>query len=214
MTTIDPEAVRAQCGDGLIFEPVSHRYFRGDVEHIPVTTVVEGSLPENPMKHLWTERHRRLGSVIHQVTALHDEGRLVVDSIAPAVLGRYQAWLKFREQHPFIPIACELPCWSVDGTAGTTDRLCWYDDRLAVLDVKSWLDKTYTALQTAGYASMITERTGLVPVVRIGVGLHDDGTFDFARFDDYVEDSRAWKNAVALFAWKLRRGAVRLRRES
>lgn len=206
---ISAEEIRVRCSEGLVFEPVKHRYFVHGVEHVPVTTVVENSLPENPAKHLWTERHRRMGQVIHEVTRLYDEQRLVRESVAPQVEGRLSAWRSFRERHPYRPIACELPCWSIDGTAGTTDRLCWYDDVLAVLDVKSWLDKTYTALQTAGYANLIIERTGLVPLVRIGVGLHDDGTFDFARFDNFVDDNAAWKHAVGLFSWKLKRGIIR-----
>lgn len=206
MSAHDWPALGAACSEGLAFREDGHRYERHGSAFVSVTTVVKTVIPDKAgVRRFWTERARRRGSVAHACTALDDQGQLDEASIAPAVRGRVEAWRAFRRACPYFePHLIEQTLWSASGLAGTADRFGLWHGKVAVLDIKSVVDVPYARLQTAGYATMFTERTGLRCAVRLVVGLADDGSFDPHVWDsptDWTHDRAAWDGAVRVYGY-------------
>lgn len=207
------EALEASCSDGLAFDEATHTYTRDGHVLVPVTRIVRAAIPDvRNVRRFWTARHRRVGQVAHACTALDDRGLLDERTVAPAVQGRLAAWRGFRRRFPqFVPHLVEQRLWSAAGVAGTADRIGTWEGKLCVLDLKGMVDVPYTRLQTAGYAVMFAERTGLHVRVRIAVGLADDGTHDFHLWDEprqWIEDRAAWAHAVGMYSFWARHGLL------
>jgi len=108
------------------------------------------------------------GTLVHECTALFDQGMLDEDALDPALVGFLVAWKKYRADTGFTPAPdfIERICFDpVLGYCGTLDR--------DGLDIKAGVPTKWFLIQAAAYWHS--------PEVNKGpwqsVYLHDDGTY-------------------------------------
>lgn len=181
----------------------THVYTVNGVE-VPSVTQVLASVGIVDYSFLGADREVYLtrGRAIHVATHYDDEGDLDDTTLQPEHLPYLQAWRKFRFDSGFIPSRIEVPHYNpMWHYCGTPDRVGLMGDEACLVDLKSGTAPWWVAIQTAAYATFF-EQPGRFR--RIGVELHDDGTYrriDFA-CRDFLRDFRVFQAALVVYQAK------------
>lgn len=200
------------------FDPEAHEYRVDGVGVVPsVTTVLKyaGLLDFDgiPLRVLHAARER--GRRVHLAAQYLVEGALDWSTVDPADRPYVEAAARFIERGEFAVVSQERRVFhALHRYAGTVDLLGTFHGAWAVADYKTSAGNPADLcadLQLAAYAEALRAEVpiewwgfeGRHPIVRLGVGLHADGTFK-------VEQYRApsdWTSFLACLA------VVRLREQ-
>jgi hypothetical protein len=171
----------------LTFDEAAHAYH---IDGQPVPSVTQALDRAGLINKEWyTPESRARGKAVHLATQLEDEGRLDWLSLHPEVEPRVYAWNKFKSDTGFQIIHCErIVCSFIHNCAGGFDRLGVFPNRsgAALIDIKSGKVEDWAGKQTAGYAIMIHELTGIMPK-RYGLELKADATYRLRPFHEYSD---------------------------
>lgn len=199
----------------LTFDARNHTYsLRGLI--IPSVTQVMGDLGGYlgvDAEVLRTAQER--GTAVHKVTVLLDRGELGVDRagvgwkhLDPPLVPYLEAWLKFRYDTDFVPVAIEQQVHHPRHRyAGTLDRVGAIGDTMCVVEIKtSAALNPITALQLAAYREAYN---AVRPVTqgrargRYAVQLRKDGTYRLHEYKD-AADLSVFLALLQIHNWRLR----------
>jgi len=199
----------AEMHEGLQFDPLTHTYTM-DGEVLPsVTEIIRplqdyAAIPERVLEYA-----RQKGEAIHLAVQLHHEGDLDIGSLDPAIVPRFDAWLKFVEDKAPRICGFERPLYSrIYRYAGTPDLWCLMDGVLWLLDIKpNSLCKWYP-IQLAAYQQLLRE-TGLSKegqAKRATLQLKDDGTYKLTPYDRAQDaaDMGVFLSLLSILNWRKR----------
>ena len=164
----------------LLFDESTHTYTL-DGKRLPSVTEICAPLTAGRYDNALAAYAAARGSRIHELTALYDLDALP-DEIEAELVGYVKAWAAFCRDYRPVWERVEWPGWSIDGFAGTVDRIGLIDGERLAVDVKTAasLDraaKVSLCCQTAAYAVMASE-TGLrMDGDNLGVQLKKDGSY-------------------------------------
>lgn len=191
----------------VTFDPLSHRYFRGEKELLSVTTVLQLAGLDGtdgiPRAALEYAGHR--GEMAHLACQFLDEGDLDVDSLDSAIVPYVTAWQRFKdEQKPTIRSIETLVAG--DEFAGRVDRVLFAGDCFTVLDIKtSGKIRPSTRLQLAAYAYAWSGKKK--PVIgRLAVRLDKSGEYEVQSYpqEELESDYEVFQGALRVANWKRR----------
>lgn len=181
---------------------MSNRYFHNGRRVPSVTEILKNaSLIDT---RWYSEETAWRGSVVHECTRLDDLGDLDESSVPPEVQGYLDAWRRAKEDFGFTrfdEIEEERTCSEF---GGRPDRIV--DGR--VVDLKSGTLQPATAIQLAAYAYLADRMNWLE---RLGIELHDDGTYKPFVFSirEHRQDRALFFSALGIHNWKLLKGVYR-----
>jgi hypothetical protein len=144
---------------GLEFDPGPHvyRYMGQEVPSVTQILKVTGAIRGF---YRGTEARDR-GIAIHEATELMDTIGVPVDAFQMDIRPWLVAWQEFTASTGVEIVSIECPvCHLRAGYAGTADRLINYNNRLAVLDIKTGSKAAWHRLQAAAYAEAIESTSG------------------------------------------------------
>lgn len=182
----------------FIFDEEKHQFIvNGDQVWPSVTqTLVDGGFIDRTW---FTEYACNRGTLIHRIIQWHLEGCLDIDTIDPALLPYYAAWLKFEQDTGYQAIEIEKPrineIWKF---GGIPDNIGVLNGHSIILDIKSGALMPATQLQLAGYRSLIGNPT---VSKRFALQLTNAGKFKLTEFKDR-DDHNIFHAALACFWWK------------
>lgn len=173
------------------FDPVEHRYWDQDGKVYPsVTTVLKAAGVFNGYAGIPDEQRQAamdLGTRVHWMLQLHDEGALNVRKLSKSMKGYLKAWLTWKEASGFVVGRIEHRFISELGYAGTADRLGSFSAAKHIpvlLDLKTGVSiPDWVALQLAAYVRGVI----VVPAAckftrRIAFQPFPDGTYKIKEF--------------------------------
>jgi len=181
------------------FDEASHTYRVRGVEIPGVSTVLalaalEPAFTVDPVTLALAAQR---GTCVHEATAIDDRhvlgvGRpLDMTQLEPELVPYVLAWRAFRAREPWgnTPDGIERLVWSpTHRFAGTADRVGYWRDALAVLDVKTGKELRWQmGVQVAGYAVAVADdssTTVVDDVARVLVQLRNDATYQVYASDD------------------------------
>lgn len=196
------------------FDPVAHQYTL-DGQPLPSVTQVTQIL--GGYEHVPAEilaRKAALGTHVHQVCELHDNGGVEESSIFPEALPYFEAYKKFLAENPCRVLMNEQQLYSPQYRfAGTLDRVfefsnprngCWSAGVPVLIDIKTVASlMPTTAIQTAGYRLLLPDL--VVPrtqVARAALQLKKDGSY---RVQPYTaaSDQAVFLSALTITHWRI-----------
>ena len=181
--------------DGLTFDPERHAYA---YQHraVPGVTTIMQPLYDAAYRHADRGRKQEVlarGSAVHKCVENYEKGR----GYDEAYSGYLRAWAAFRRDYGFAtaPTAIETRLYSRRyGYAGTPDVVFGG----VVIDVKSSeTPSPITAVQLAAYAHLLRE-AGVKIHKRVGVALHEDGTYTARAYPDERSDMNVFRSCLAI----------------
>ena len=181
--------------EGLTFDPERHAYaYLG--RPVPSVTTIMGPLYAAAYAGMPRERAAEAlarGTAVHQCVESYERGM----GYDKAYAGYLRAWAAFRRDFGFVtaPTAIETRLYSRRyGYAGTPD----YVFGGALTDVKSSeTPSPITAVQLAAYALLLRE-AGVKIHKRVGVALHEDGTYTARSYPDERPDMNVFLSCLAI----------------
>jgi hypothetical protein len=198
--------------DTVQFDASAHTYTVGNRRLPGVTTILRaaGLLDQYDAMPVTTREFAfSRGRAVHTATRLYDEQDLDESTLDPAVAPYLTAWISFRSMCCFDPIHVETPVHSAAYQyAGTLDRIGTI--RLpntsaktrCLLDIKTGPVQPWVRLQTAAYQYAARER-GIDPgVIRFGLSLRQDGTWQLSNVWMDPADWQVFAAARLLVSWK------------
>lgn len=187
----------------LTFDPVGHVY-QLDGKTLPHVTGILAS--EGLIDSSWfTEYGRDRGRLVHRVIQLYDDGELEEATVDPILQPYLQAWQRFKAESGFIVDASEVAMASdIYQVAGMVDKIGRFNERRAIVDIKSGAIQPWMGLQLALYQILLGDPT----TIRCAVKLSDDGKYRFHRFTDR-QDRQVALAVVAVHQWKIKNGGKR-----
>jgi hypothetical protein len=186
------------------FDPEEHKYFVDGVEFSSVTQILRatGIAPAIPYA---SDLDRWFGSALHKAVELYVKKDLGWQDIDPRLEPGLNAFMEFEKLTGFQVTKSELRLYSnIGNVAGTVDLTGVFPDgKIAVIDLKSGMVNRETAIQTAGYAWLLSpwETVHNRPnYKRFGLSL-----FNWKpRLKEFTDgsDYHVWMSAVSVFNWK------------
>ncbi len=129
------------------------------------------------------------GRKVHQALHYWIQGDLDPKSLSSYIAGFVAAGVRFLTETGFEIAAAEHRMYSsVYDVAGTPDLIGTYERKLTCADYKTGEPGWATGPQTAAYSDMWQEETGEIIRKRIGVHLHEDGTYNIVPYTNHRED--------------------------
>lgn len=192
----------------LTFEESGHIY-RVDGIVVPSVTQVladVGIIDYSRIPAEDRERYLQRGKDVHIATHYDDEGDLDEAAFNEDLRGYLEAWRRFRAETGFVPELIEYRGFhSVYRYAGTLDRTGDWRGRKILLDMKTGNAAAFVELQLAAYAAFFKSPAAFH---RIGVEVHDDGTYRIQEFPckDFWADFQVFVAALVVHGWKERHG--------
>jgi hypothetical protein len=172
----------------LIFNAEDHTYYKGDLRIPGISELLKhfGYIDDQ----YYTEAGRELGIAVHALTVDRDfGGAAYLDIEHPGILGRLDAWERFKNELSFAPSAIEAMIGEpVYNLACRIDRagIFGQDKRLSLVEIKCGAKQKWHCLQTAGQALCArAEYSALVR--RFVLYLHADGKFELCEHTDRSE---------------------------
>jgi hypothetical protein len=173
-----------------IFNREDHTYSDSyGVEYPSVTRILNHAklCDFSMVPEYYRDKGLKRGSAVHWITQLEDEGALNYRKLTKQMRGYRMAWKAFKAASGFVPMEIERPFIDSRGFAGTPDRkgtlpptLQIPYKSLAIVDIKTGRAvMDYVRYQISAYAS---HHGGINALRRIGVALHDDGTYKVREF--------------------------------
>ena len=199
----------------LTLDEATHTYRLGDRVLPSVTQITATIAPLFGSPRGVLEAKADLGTAVHLATQFYDEGDLDRDSLPAVVLPYLDAYVRFRQETGFKPIAVEEKVFSeLYGFAGTLDRVGEFTKlkggrraSRAIVDLKA----TYRILpasgpQTAGYQYAWNERRPSKKADRRFVlQLKADQTYRLEECADPTDWS-VFASALTILHWTARHG--------
>lgn len=182
----------------IAFNPKEHTYDVDGVRYPNVTGVLKAA---GLIDDQWfTEWNRKLGSCVHEATALYDKGVLDASTLDPVLDPYMEAWQAFRLDSGFIPMLIEEPVANiVHQYAGTLDRFGSIKGNPWLIDIKTGQTQRWAALQTAAYAGCLDAAW----MNRAAVELQSDGRYNLREHKDRT-DWDVWIGVLNMIKWKRR----------
>ena len=182
--------------EGLTFDPERHAYaYRG--RPAPSVTTIMRPLYDAAYRHADLGRKQEVlarGTAVHRCVENYEKGRGYDEAYA----GYLRAWAAFRRDYGFLaaPTAIETRLYSRRyGYAGTPD----YVFGGVLTDVKSSeMPCPITAVQLVGYTQLLAEAGHRIHK-RLGVALHDDGTYTVRNYPDQRGDMNTFLSLMNIY---------------
>jgi hypothetical protein len=150
----------------------------------------------------YTDAGRDRGTIVHEITHLHDIGELIEDELVPEYLPRLTAYKKFLKDTGFKVLHSEVPRYhKTHRYAGTPDKVGEFGKYMAVIDLKSGDSKPWHSIQTAGQAELVKDNLSVILVKRFGLQLKTDGTYRLTEHYNR-QDAGIWMACLSCFNWK------------
>jgi hypothetical protein len=180
------------------FDESTHTYTLENGVVLPsVTTVLKAEGYYGDAVKYFTEFSRDRGTYVHKIVQYHLEGCLDVDSIDAALMGYYEAWLKFECESTFKPTIIETSMVSDRiGFAGTPDLIGTFSNHESIIDIKSGIVGPVVGLQTAAYEILYSKRAK-----RFSLQLKSNGNYSLMEYTNR-QDSGIFAAALAGWHWK------------
>jgi hypothetical protein len=189
----------------MITRDIDHVY-RVDGVVMPSVTEI---LTDNRMSDLFgipvavLERAKALGTEVHSVCEDFDNGKLKVETVDPAIVPYFRAYLQFLQDNKCEIKENEMFLYSkIWGYCGQLDRVILIGDKLGIVDLKSTTTMAPAGkIQTALYKKAYEEMTGNRISFRWCLQLKPDGTYKMYPHEDKT-DEYVGTSAVQLFKWR------------
>ena len=138
------------------------------------------------------------GTLIHLITQQIDEGSTTLKNCSLHPLYAYAlAWDKFKHDTGAEILDCEIMVGgTIQGCAGTVDRVAMIMGNEYILDIKSGAPMPWHAIQLAGYKYLLGK-----PVRRMCVYLKDTGKYRANECKNRYDET-VWKAALISYRWK------------
>ena len=182
----------------LEFEEMSHSYAWDGARVPSVTTVIRPLEAYSRMSEEMLRPYAERGTAVHELTQWWDAvgADAPPADMDPALAGYLKAWVDFRSDHSFEPIAIEQRLYHGGrGFAGTIDRVGRVRGRISVVDIKTSAKLgPAIGVQLAGYQELWNwnERRDEHAYGRYAVQLAGDGTYRLMEYDCPLDKAVFW----------------------
>jgi len=192
----------------LTFDPGPHLYFWQGKLVPGLTDILKSAGILGNMTYS-SELHRMRGTIVHEAIRLANKGTLDFSSVEEEhqpYLAAYEAWLlesKAKILHsevmaydPDLKFACRI------------DLLVELEGQIHVVEFKTGIPPSATAIQTAGQACTIkelSESKSPYDIGRLGLHLREDGTYKTYPYKD-ARDIRVFIAALTCCNWRKNNG--------
>lgn len=185
-----------------------HTYWVGNVRLPSVTEILQD---EGFINNTWYDEWScTRGTYVHRAIELYNSGALLESDLDERLVPYLDAWRRFKENVSIQIIASEKMVYSaIFQYAGRLDILCEINREKSIIDLKSGIVDSATALQLAGYAICFE---GYYSIKRYGLSLKD-GKATIRAFND-PKDFEIWKALVAIHWYKLNNNIIKKRRNN
>jgi hypothetical protein len=195
----------------LTFDPVGHFY---KLDGKPIVSVTQVLADAGFVDSQWfTTESQDRGTLVHRGIHTHELGLL--EDPPAEFQGYLEAWEKFKRESAFQPFFTEhMMASKTYRFAGTADCLgtfskvkpdglpdiVEFDDKLAVLDVKTGEERPWWRIQLAAYHILCDEPNR----GRYSLRLREDGTYRLTEYPRKTlkEDRQVFLSALCCFQWK------------
>lgn len=189
-----------------------HVYTHGGATVPGVTTVLKAERLIDA--RFFSPEYAQRGTAVH--AAVEQDEREILDEafLDPRIGGYLEGWRAFKRDSDYVtttlPILGELALMAevrmhslAMGVAGTADGIGTMRSvhGLALIDVKSGQPAPATSLQTAAYAALFYEHTGIVISARFAVQLTAEGRYRLHKYTD-LNDIFAFRAALNVYRWR------------
>ncbi len=180
----------------IVFDSLNHSYTEGEVSLPSVTTILKAEGFYDP--RVFAEGAANRGTLIHLITQQVDEGTKGLKDFGLNPLYPYTvAWDKFKTDTGAEILDCEIIVGgTIQGCAGTVDRVVRIRGQEYVLDIKSGVPMAWHAIQLAGYKYLLGK-----PLRRMCVYLKDTGKYRANECKNRYDET-VWKAALISYRWK------------
>jgi hypothetical protein len=180
------------------FDAVANVYRLGDRTLPRVTDIINPLLQFANINPQVLEYARQKGQAIHAAVKLHNADDLDINSLDPAIIPRYEAWLKFLADKKPVILGFEQPMYSsIYNYAGTPDLWMAMDDDIWLPDIKPNSLLIWYPIQLSGYQQILKEQLSLPQARRATLQLKDDGKYRFTPYQR-VEDAKDMSTFLSL----------------
>lgn len=194
----------------LVFNEESHVY-KLDGRWVPGTTRILAESGYYKGSSFFTEESRVRGRQVHLACQWADEyapkaqtlgAVLDVIEVAEAIHPYLAGYLLFKREKEYRALMSETPVWlSNPRVAGKIDSYGEYQERRAVIDLKSWSNQGPHAqrsaqIQTGGYKLMVEERFKVPVDLRVVVNLPGDGKYRAYELTEHTQDEFIFRCAA------------------
>lgn len=167
----------------FVFNEEKHQYLL-DGQELPGTTKIltdAGLIDFSFMSAEKLQWYLDKGNAVHLATELWDRDELDEDTVDPEIVGRLEAWKRFRLEIPFEIQGIEIPLYHPLYRYGVKpDRWGIINGKLTLVEIKPANQEPWHILQrAANRASLVA--TGTPIVHDLNVYLSDDGTYKLSK---------------------------------
>ncbi|NIQ00988.1 MAG: hypothetical protein GWM98_11665 [Nitrospinaceae bacterium] len=194
---------QTKAAERLTFSEPEHRY-ELDGKYIPsVTTILDDvglkTFPDFVQDREW---YADRGTKVHKACHLFDIGKLVPESVDPAITGYLKAYELAKKEMGFTVVHSELRVFDeAFWVAGTLDKfVAFRGGKTAIIDLKCGAKNRGDRYQTAGYGYAFG---GYFEIDRLALYLRDDGSFAPDPHDD-DSDFTVFQSACNVYHAKYR----------
>ena len=179
------------------FDEATHTYTVQGVKFPSVTQVIADMGLYGDTSY-FTEHSRQRGKFVHRIIEWYLSGELDESSIDPTIRPYFDAWRKFEADSWYVSDVCEKVMVSdLYRFAGTVDHIGHLNGHYCLIDVKTGVASSATALQTAGY-EILVKHPG---IKRFNLQLTEDGKYKLTEFKERT-DRDIFRAALSLYYWK------------
>jgi hypothetical protein len=184
---------------GFIYTDENHLY---TLDGRPLSSTTGILKAEGFIDTTWyNEDARTRGSYVHLTCHLYDKGTLDIDTLDDALRPYLDAYIRFKAETGFEVVESEVPHYHPQYLyAGTPDKAGTMEGTDTLIDLKTGVIQSWTALQLASY-ELFYDR----PMKRFGVQLTDEGKYKMVPFTDRT-DRNIFLSALAIHNWKINHG--------
>jgi hypothetical protein len=190
------------------FDADTHQYFVDGVQFSSVTEILRatGITPAIPFA---SDMDRWYGSAIHKAVELYVKKELGWEDVDPRLMPAVEGFMDFEKLTGFKVTDSERKLYSsIGNVAGTVDLTGVFPDgKVGVVDLKSGAVNGAVAIQTAGYAWLLSpwETFHNRPnFKRFGLSLQN-GKPKLREFTE-GSDYNVWMSAVSVYNWQRNNG--------
>lgn len=189
----------------LAFDEAKHEY-RINGRVVPSVTQVLDVIRTEGGSEAQREYKRQIGKALDLAIELHERDDLDAESLDPAVVPFFQAWLNFKRETGFRVILNQPLVYSMKlQFAGKPDLIGTRNGSMTpteLIDTKCvWTLDPATAIQTAGYAFAAEESLGVRVKARGALQLLRDGTYKFEPYMD-ANDVGVFRACLSIYGWR------------
>src|SRR3990167_5360031 len=183
----------------------THTYYLGDRVLPSVTEIISPLQNYTDINPHVLEHARQKGDAIHTAVKLHNEDDLDISTLDPAIIPRYEAWLKSVDDKKPVILGFEQPMFShIYSYAGTPDLWMAMDDDIWLPDIKPNSLLKWYPIQLSGYQQILKEQFNLPQTRRATLQLKDDGKYRFTPYQR-AEDARdfsVFNSLLQIYQWR------------